>query len=121
MLHYVTVLELMFLEFGVAWAILYYGIAVTRDHRKRRRFSDATRHLGHADLKDGFDRNMRVVASFLRSTRRNALDAKKAESALVMATALREHLAVIEGLRPLPKYLKSRRTIWRQARQLNRQ
>ncbi|WP_373028146.1 hypothetical protein [Sulfitobacter sp.] len=101
--------------YAAAFGLLCYCLATSRDYRRRCRFSGATRDLELSDLEDALCRNMLVISTFLHGPRKPGLEARKAESALVMATVLREHIARKNEHRSLPRYLKVRRTVWNEA------
>ena len=104
------------LELPLTLALLWYCLRITRDYRKRRAFGEATAHLGLDDLKAGYLTNMQIVAGYLQDRPRPAGSLRRAEAALIMATVLREHIVAKEGLWPVPRYLRSRRELWRMAR-----
>ncbi len=108
-----------FLVGGGAFGLLFYGLLVTQDYRKRKRFSDATRHMSRDALEAGLAANMWVVAAYVQRRPKGALAARQAEAALVMATVLREHIAAIDNLYPGPRYLKSRRAVLREAKAMH--
>lgn len=107
-----------FLVGGGAFGLLFYGLLVTRDYRKRKRFSDATRHLTQDELGVGLATNVAIVAAFVQGKTTDAHASKRAEAALVMATVLKEHLAAKANVFPGPRYLKSRRAVLRAAKRI---
>lgn len=109
-----------FLAAGGWIALLIYGLVVTQDYRKRKRFSDATAHMILEDLQSGLAANMWVISTYLKRKPKSAVARQQAEAALVMATVLREHIAVKMNVSPGPRYLKARRAVLREARKAAR-
>jgi hypothetical protein len=62
---------------------------------------------------------MAVVAVFVQDMRNQKVSSRRADEALIMATALEEHLSVLTGV-DLPKsYLKRRKRLWNQAAKMD--
>ena len=112
MLNLWLIRDITAFSFGLLW----YRLWITRDYRLRKRFSDATAHLGHDDLVAGYRINMTIIADYLHNRPRPRGSLKRANAALIMATVLREHIVAHDGLFPAPRYLQSRRELWRMAR-----
>lgn len=65
------------------------------------------------------NRNMAVVAVFVQDMRNQKVSSRRADEALIMATALEEHLSVLTGVDLTKSYLKRRKRFWNQAAKMD--
>ena len=65
------------------------------------------------------NRNMAVVAVFVQDMRYQKVSSRRADEALIMATALEEHLSVLTGVDLTKSYLKRRKRLWNQAAKMD--
>ncbi|GEM_PF-1261296 len=65
------------------------------------------------------NRNMAVVAVFVQDMRNQKVSSRRADEALIMATALEEHLSVLTGVDLTKSYLKRRKRLWNQAAKMD--
>ena len=116
---YLAVVNLRWLTvFGLAGVI--YGLPVTQDYRKRRRFYDQTAHMSDDELRAQFAVCLHVLAAFMRRELPGPRPDRSANNALVMATVLRERICGNARAFPMPKYLRSRRQVWKLAKTLSK-
>ena len=62
---------------------------------------------------------MAVVAVFVQYMRNQKVSSRRADEALIMATALEEHLSVLTGVDLTKSYLKRRKRLWNQAAKMD--
>jgi len=62
---------------------------------------------------------MAVVAVFVQDMRYQKVSSRRADEALIMATALEEHLSVLTGVDLTKSYLKRRKRLWNQAAKMD--
>ena len=62
---------------------------------------------------------MAVVAVFVQDMRNQKVSSLRADEALIMATALEEHLSVLTGVDLTKSYLKRRKRLWNQAAKMD--
>jgi hypothetical protein len=62
---------------------------------------------------------MAVVAVFVQDMRNQKVSSRRADEALIMATALEEHLSVLTGVDLTKSYLKRRKRLWNQAAKMD--
>ena len=62
---------------------------------------------------------MAVVAGFVQDMRNQKVSSRRADEALIMATALEEHLSVLTGVDLTKSYLKRRKRLWNQAAKMD--
>jgi hypothetical protein len=97
--------------------LLVVALYVTRDTRKRYAIWGIYHGRPTDELYSEFSKAMFLLATFLHRQFRPLVHHRVAENALIRATVLREIIVARAGLKP-PTFLRSRRQLWREARNL---
>lgn len=98
--------------------LLYVCLVITSDYRARRRYWDQCAEYSNSQIRTKFRERMFFLAVYIQRKHTPQLPRKSAAASLVQATVLRERICMLAGLPGPRSYLKSRKELWRVAKDL---